>query len=953
MKKILLLLCALLGTVGAMATVTSVLTQGTKVTSAAGLVDGNSYVFRVNGGSYITESGTQYVAPNAQNSITAEAVFTLSDLGGTWFVYNESTTNFWGTLPSAATGNFSPSGGDPGEWTFTFNGENVSAESNGYYINRSSGVLHGWGTAINLQIYNVETVNRVGEVSDLRNDKLYTIRTNGRGWWVVPSGNAAVTSTTKAGLATSATDLKQQFAFVYYDDPEDDTNDGYYLYSVSEKKFISKSGNYTTLTAGPGDKVTLLASQNSTDYPTVVAFNGSNQAGISNGYNPAIITHYNDLADDGNRCAIMEAGSFDASEALAVIDSYFHPNYTVTYVVKDGSDNVLFTSEAVPTTSGANITTLPADYQLTNFYTYNTVDVTITTSGNTDVEFIATPKENPLVKYTADASNPYYYNLNIRSKYLVYNSEAIGEVTLQNTSEPFNSDASWAFIGEPYAGFKVINKTKGTNYFLTYTSVVTGNNGGSDGSNNNVQFVAIEDFNNRYWLIDKNTGGFCMRMKENTNIYFHHQNIANSNGYLRTCSVSEWSAVHNDAGSTIVASTDEDVLIALYNSMKDISFGDAIGQYTAEGISAADANATISNVGMVIDNNMTSAYADAYAALLDIQAATTLNTPTAGFYRLKNVSTGKYLTAIKATGFASTEYGVYANGDETSEATVIKLVEKEGQLYMHNQNCSFGWVIADKAYGSGNAWANENLWDKYVNWFPGNAAGQIGFAICYGNGAGSYASYLTRGIYTANADEAVIGGTDYTADAAQWIVEPATDVTIALHAVGEKSYATTYLPFGVTLGGNVKAYVLTIDGDYAVPTEYGVNVPAGTPVLLVSETAEESVVATINDEITPIDLANALQGSYFASTPSAYVLNAVESVPGFYTLNGTLAANRAYLPKSSSVKGYAFNWGDADAIKAIEADKAAGKTIYNLAGQRVENAQKGIFIVNGKKVVIK
>lgn len=42
--------------------------------------------------------------------------------------------------------------------------------------------------------------------------------------------------------------------------------------------------------------------------------------------------------------------------------------------------------------------------------------------------------------------------------------------------------------------------------------------------------------------------------------------------------------------------------------------------------------------------------------------------------------------------------------------------------------------------------------------------------------------------------------------------------------------------------------------------------------------------------------------------------------------------------------------GDATTVKAIETLKKSG-AIYNLAGQQVKNAQKGIFIIDGKKVI--
>ncbi|MBQ7571926.1 MAG: leucine-rich repeat domain-containing protein, partial [Bacteroidaceae bacterium] len=86
-----------------------------------------------------------------------------------------------------------------------------------------------------------------------------------------------------------------------------------------------------------------------------------------------------------------------------------------------------------------------------------------------------------------------------------------------------------------------------------------------------------------------------------------------------------------------------------------------------------------------------------------------------------------------------------------------------------------------------------------------------------------------------------------------------------------------------------------------------------------------------------------------------YFLGADNNVVGFYKWDGTtLKANRAYLAAGSltPVKGFAINFDDADGIHAVEkGDLKADNGIYNLAGQRVSKAQKGIFIVHGKKIV--
>jgi hypothetical protein len=69
----------------------------------------------------------------------------------------------------------------------------------------------------------------------------------------------------------------------------------------------------------------------------------------------------------------------------------------------------------------------------------------------------------------------------------------------------------------------------------------------------------------------------------------------------------------------------------------------------------------------------------------------------------------------------------------------------------------------------------------------------------------------------------------------------------------------------------------------------------------------------------------------------------------------TLAANKAYLNiPTSSARFLVFNF-DEDNETAIESigseDGNMKEEIYDLVGRRVQNAQKGLYIVNGKKVI--
>ena len=359
-----------------------------------------------------------------------------------------------------------------------------------------------------------------------------------------------------------------------------------------------------------------------------------------------------------------------------------------------------------------------------------------------------------------------------------------------------------------------------------------------------------------------------------------------------------------------------------------------------------------------------------------VEPTITLNTPAAGFYRLKNVATDQYLNAVSGPyNYTQSIRGVYANGSNSSAATVIELRESGGNLYMYNQGSGFGWVVADGGYSSGRVGYLTSNPDKYVNWFPGTAAGQIAFAICIGNGTGDYASYLKKGIYAVDtADNAVVGGTDETADVAQWVVEAATTVTIPLSTIGDYAYATTCLPFDVTITSGANAYVMTESGEWLVPTQLTDNkVPAGTPVLLRGTSGTASATATINtgDAFATAE-GNVLSGTYlakdFALTDGAtaeYFLGKKDGVLGFYhsgiaSKEGyyTLGANKAYFAATTSARGYAIMWDESETtgIENIDSNLSqdkGGKAVYDLQGRKVANPSRGLYIINGKKVVIK
>ena len=216
-----------------------------------------------------------------------------------------------------------------------------------------------------------------------------------------------------------------------------------------------------------------------------------------------------------------------------------------------------------------------------------------------------------------------------------------------------------------------------------------------------------------------------------------------------------------------------------------------------------------------------------------------------------------------------------------------------------------------------------------------------------------------------------------TTDASKWLSLANFTVSLAktlpLNAVGDKSYATLYLPFDVTTTGATKAYYIeTVSSDYAHLTatgNEGTEIPANTAVVLVNEDAETSTILNMASGLTSVvsESSNLLKGTLVPmsldlsdETPN-YALGQKDSKIGFYKFakdgktSITLGANKAYLevPASGGVKGFAFDFDDATGIDEVQgaAIYKQGSTIVNLAGQRLSKPIKGINIINGKKVL--
>lgn len=187
--------------------------------------------------------------------------------------------------------------------------------------------------------------------------------------------------------------------------------------------------------------------------------------------------------------------------------------------------------------------------------------------------------------------------------------------------------------------------------------------------------------------------------------------------------------------------------------------------------------------------------------------------------------------------------------------------------------------------------------------------------------------------------------------------------------VTEAGYATMYLAHNAIIPefeneneNGVYIVKSAINGWAQMEKVTGI-LPANTGVVVKGEGnykfvyTQESATANVED--------NLLEGTVAATEieEDAYVLGIVDGEVGLYKAKKASGvwlnnANKAYLPATyvpaaSGSASLRFDFGGTTAIEEVETE-VAGTVIYDLAGRRVNEITKaGVYIVNGKKVLVK
>ena len=157
----------------------------------------------------------------------------------------------------------------------------------------------------------------------------------------------------------------------------------------------------------------------------------------------------------------------------------------------------------------------------------------------------------------------------------------------------------------------------------------------------------------------------------------------------------------------------------------------------------------------------------------------------------------------------------------------------------------------------------------------------------------------------------------------------------------------------VTFSEGINVYTGKVEGDVLKLTKQQNTIPAETAVLI--EGAEGYYSITPATDADPITGTNSLVGSATAVTADGtqYALALSEGKPAFMKVQSgiQIPAGKAYLVNGTGVKGFAIGFGETG-LNEVTTDNGQETTvIYDLQGRRVTKATKGIYIVNGKKVL--
>ena len=565
--------------------------------------------------------------------------------------------------------------------------------------------------------------------------------------------------------------------------------------------------------------------------------------------------------------------------------------------------------------------------------TVNRCDITTFPNENCTVS-VSCSMNLPFELSTAEA--PKYYAIKMHTGNRMMVADATNsEVACYNVStslpEGLPELNQWAFIGtDAFTNFKLYNKA--TKKYLKFTSDNT--------IATLVEEAQASTFHVMATKIQNMTNGFCI---SNGSSYLNYQEPANSN----KPGVYGW--WDNDQGSTCTVFTPASFPLNYASDWANVPEGAIGGKVYLEN---ADNLTALKAAYNVANSNPTESNINALVTINKAIVASEASTKTfkEGYYRLVNRKDGKFLH------INNTVMNTQAGKDKAVGSVVyFKSTGEEGKYSLMIEGKHLGVVTRSQDIVLG----DETSKGTYAVEFPTeNFITKIQEVSTTNDAAYRYLH--------VNGNNAVGWEAGEGSPASHWYVIPATDIEVAMKSVEGKSYATAYLPFGVSAISGAEAYVGTLNAEKNALDMTQVNaVPANKGIVLVGTgnkatltIGEVNDAITINDDLvgtnTAITLANDTRANYLVFGKNKDAATEV----GFFKPSASvpsIPANKAFLNASAlTQEAIAMNFGGntTGVNTVVLGENGVNAPVFDLSGRRVVAPVKGgVYIQNGKKFI--
>ena len=257
----------------------------------------------------------------AKDWTDANQQFKIEQIDGNYYLYSVGAAKYvakdgsWSDTAVDAL-EFTPSSNSTYNWKLCIGGNGMNSQEPGQMD--AGIVVNGWTTEdpgncykiLDTEASTIVVVDYPNELAEFDQNKCYTVTTTSRGGWAVKDNQFCSTVDAALGTNSNPEDANQQFAVLSID------GENYYLYSVGAQMFVNSD---KSLVAGIGEAIELTDASKMGDCRVRVNFKGYSDKYINLGGGKQMEVNDWGTIDAGNAVAFIEAGEFDPTAALAML----------------------------------------------------------------------------------------------------------------------------------------------------------------------------------------------------------------------------------------------------------------------------------------------------------------------------------------------------------------------------------------------------------------------------------------------------------------------------------------------------------------------------------------------------------------------------------------------------------------------------------------------------------